>query len=367
MGLQKKILHFVLSICYCLVKLLPQNKKRVVLVSLTSNRLQDDFQYIYKELMNDEFIQIRSTLFKYKPTLLHAFLYFMNCIYQVFVINTAKVVVIHDNNYVISNFKMDRVKVIQIWHACGALKKFGNDIHREYKIQNYDYVISTSLKWSQIYARSFEVKEQNVLPLGMARTDVLFKEEALSSLNKQLLDKYPTWKDKRIILYAPTFRGNIVKGMSYININVDHILQQLDKDVLFVYKMHPLLGDVTLSNHERCINASNENLYALMSISSCLISDYSSIIYDYCILSKPILLFVPDIKEYEATTGLNESFYELPLTLCKKEDELVLQLKTLRKDDEIYQQMKDTYFTYQDGCSAKRIARFIHQIIVEKD
>lgn len=365
MGLQKKILHFVLSICYCFVKLLPQNKKRVVFVSLTSDRLQDDFQCIYQELINDEHIQVRSILFKYKPTLLHAFLYFMNCIYQVFVINTAKVVVIHDNNYVISNFKMNRVKVIQIWHACGAVKKFGNDIHREYKIQNYDYVISTSLKWRQIYARSFKVDEQNVLPLGMARTDVLFKEDALSSLNKQLLDKYPTWKDKRILLYAPTFRGNIVKGMSYVDIDVDNILQQLDEDVLFVYKMHPLLGDITLSSHERCINASHENLYALMSVSSCLISDYSSIIYDYCILSKPILLFVPDVKEYEATTGLNESFYELPLTLCKKEDELVLQLKSLRKDEKIYQQMKDTYFTYQDGCSAKRIAQFIRQIIVE--
>ena len=365
MGLQKKILHFVLSICYFFVRLLPQNKKRVVFVSLTSDRLQDDFQYIYEELIQDESIQIRSILFKYRPTLLHALLYFLNCIYQVFVINTSKVVIIHDNNYVISNFKMDRVKVIQIWHACGALKKFGNDIQREYQIQNYDYVISTSSKWKNIYARSFSVKEDAVLPLGMARTDVLFKKESLSFLSNQLLDKYPTWKNKRIILYAPTFRGNIIKGMSYVPIHVDEILQQLNEDVLFVYKMHPLLGNITLSNHERCINASNENLYALMSVSSCLISDYSSIIYDYSILSKPIFLFVPDMKEYEATTGLNESFYELPLTLCTKESELVSQLQVLNNNNEIYQQMKDTYFTYQDGCSAKRIAKFIQQIITQ--
>lgn len=366
MGLQKKILHIVLSICFFFVKLLPQNKKRVLFVSLTSNRLQDDFASIYQEVKKYPQIQVRSILFKYKPTLVHAFLYFLNCIYQVFMINTSKVVIIHDNNYVISNFKLDRVKVIQIWHACGAVKKFGNDIHREYEIRNYDYVISTSLQWKEIYARSFKVDEQHVLPLGMARTDVLFKEDEKSSLGKQLLEKYPSWKHKRILLYAPTFRGNIVKGMSYVDIDVEQILNHMDDDVLFLYKMHPLLHDVTLSQHERCINVSHENLYALMSISSCLITDYSSIIYDYCILSKPMFLFVPDVEEYAATTGLNSSYYELSLPICHNEEELLSHLQTMYCDEVLYQQMKDTYFTYQDGQSAQRIAQFVFQCVLDK-
>ena len=69
------------------------------------------------------------------------FLYFLNTIKQIFVINTSALGIINDNNYVISNFKRKGVTVLQVWHAAGAIKKFGKVIKREYPIANYDYVI----------------------------------------------------------------------------------------------------------------------------------------------------------------------------------------------------------------------------------
>lgn len=94
-------------------------------------------------------------------------------------IKRARLVIINDNNYVISRMKPKYTKVLQVWHAAGAVKKFGNQIKRQYEIKNYDAVISSASYWKTCYAQAFGVQENQVHDCGMARIDRLLNKEKM--------------------------------------------------------------------------------------------------------------------------------------------------------------------------------------------
>ena len=148
MGLKKIVINLILRFVNVFVRFYSIKSNQVAFVSLESNRLESDLKLIYDELNKDGNYTLKTVLINYnKKSLLNNFLYMLNCIKQIYIINTSKIVLITDNNYVISNFKRDGVKVIQVWHATGAIKKFGNAIKREYSIKNYDYVLANSDYW----------------------------------------------------------------------------------------------------------------------------------------------------------------------------------------------------------------------------
>lgn len=366
MRLKKKILHLVLSFLSIFLCFFPKKHHRVTFVSLTTTRMQSDFRRIADELKKDEQVEIYTILTKYKKNISGNILYFFNCIKQLFIINTSKVVIINDNNYVVSEFKKAFPTVIQIWHASGAVKKFGNEIKREYQIHNYDYVISTADAWQQIYARSFGVGADRVLPLGMARTDDLCRTEKVKELKRRFLKKYPFCKDHYLVLYAPTFRGNIVEGMTCIPIDLDSIIKQLPENYILLYKMHPLLGDINMGSDQRVVNVNHDNLYDLLAASDCLVTDYSSIIFDYSLLMKKQVYYIPDIREYKDDIGVNLNFKEMPGAICVTEGELIDELRQIDHfDKQKIEEFKMRYFAHQDGMSTLRIVRFIKELLHE--
>lgn len=367
MGMKKKILDIVLSFLSIFLCFFSKKKQRVTFISLTADRLQGNFKLLADELKKDEHIEVYTILTKYEKNLMGNFRYFLNCIKQFFIINTSKVVVLNDNNYVVSNFKKPFPTVIQLWHASGAIKKFGNEIQREYEIKNYDYVISTSDAWKFVYSKSFHIPQECVVPLGIPCTDALFQKTSLAHRKQAFYDAYPYLKDKYIILYAPTFRGNIIKGMYHVELDLDNIMRHVPDDYVILYKLHPLLENVSLGCDDRVMNVKNEDLYRLLAVSDCLISDYSSIIFDYLLLEKKQIYYIPDVDEYRKTIGLNIAFENLPGPICKNEDELIASLVDEQAFSlEALKACKDVYFTHKDGKSTKRIVQFISGIIEER-
>ena len=90
---------------------------------------------------------------------------------------------------------------------------------------------------------------------------------------------------KKLCLYAPTFRGNIIDGFKIKSFDFEKVESMLSDEYLFLYKFHPLLGDVKVTS-SKAINVNEEDLYTLFTVSDCLISDYSSILFDYSLLNK---------------------------------------------------------------------------------
>ena len=132
MKLQKLILNIILGFLNIFVKMLIIKENQVAFISLESRYLDSDMKLIYNELEKKKEVVLKKVVIEYdQQGIKQNFLYMLNCIKQLFIINTSHVVIIRDNNYVVSNFKRKGVKVIQVWHACGAIKKFGNALPRK--------------------------------------------------------------------------------------------------------------------------------------------------------------------------------------------------------------------------------------------
>lgn len=363
MGIKKIIINIILKIANVFVLRCKIKENQIAFVSLESNQLESDLKLIYKELQKENKYQLKTVLINYnKKSLINNFLYMLNCIKQIYVINTSKIVLITDNNYVISNFKRDGVTVIQVWHATGAIKKFGNVIIREYPIRNYDYVIANSEYWKEPYHQAFDVASDNVIVTGMPRVDHLVDENYLRSTRTKLLNKYPILKDKKVVLYAPTFRGNIYQGFNAIDFDGKALLEGLGDDYVLIYKFHPLLLKAALENDERIINMNHEDTHDLFTISDVLISDFSSIIFDYSLLDKPMHFFVPDLDNYLENLGCFVDYRTtMPGAICTSENELVQAIKS--NQDYHLIEFRDKFFKYQDGKNTDRIIKFINKII----
>lgn len=356
----------ILKVLYVFACLQPVKKQRVTFITLTSERLNGDFALISKYLKRkDSTVELRYILTRFQKSIIGDLQYFFNCLYQIFLVNSSHVVILNDNNYVISNFKRKEVKVIQIWHACGAVKRFGNDIDRQYPIQNYDYVLSGSKAWTQIYSRSFGVSEDQVLSLGIARTDVLNSGKWLAGASEKLKEKYPVVKNKYVILYVPTFRGNIIDGLCYENLKLEDILTKLPDDTVILYRMHPLLKKVSLGENQRIINVADEELNELYAVTDCLITDYSSVVFDFSIMHKKMVLYVPDLDEYKKERGLNIPLDDISAPVCKNQEELLDVLRDRQYSVEDIIRFKKKYAEYLDGNSTERIGKFIMQLLLK--
>lgn len=361
MGLQKIILSIALRIVDLLTFYVRPQEDRITFVSLQEEKMTGDFKLIYDLLKQEQKYDIHQNLILMKTNSLKAqWNYFLNCLHQLVEYKKSKLVILNDNNFVISTYKPKHCKVLQIWHACGAVKKFGNEIKRRYPIANYDYVICSAPYWKAVYSRSFDVPEDHVLVTGMPRTDLLYRTKT-----DEFYRKYPQCAGKKLCLYAPTFRGNFVDGMKVNSFDIAKVQQALP-DWIILYKFHPLLGDVQIDS-PTAINVNNEDLYQLMQVSDCMISDYSSVIFDYSLLDKPWFAYVSDLEEYKQTIGLNVDFTEFPGMVCKNEAEIIDALSDLKSfNPQKNQQFRKKYMFFTDGQNTQRVVFCIDQIMQEK-
>ncbi|MBW9878668.1 CDP-glycerol glycerophosphotransferase family protein, partial [Escherichia coli] len=150
------------------------------------------------------------------------------CIQQLFVLQSSKLVIIDYNNFVISKFPHRKeVKVLEIWHATAALKNFGNCVQRDYEIKNYDYAIANSDFYKGVYAQAFNLPEENVLVTGIPNNDKIFDDHFVQDTKVRLLEKYPVLANKKVITYAPTFRGRISTYFKEAKIDLARVHQAL--------------------------------------------------------------------------------------------------------------------------------------------
>jgi CDP-glycerol glycerophosphotransferase (TagB/SpsB family) len=365
--LEKIIAKLLVNIVWLFTFLIPVNNKKVTFISCYSNQLKGDFKLVSKELEKRGDYKQVFMLRRFRGSLKEKFICLLSYIPQTYHLNTSKVVIIDSNNFPISNCrKKSKTKVIQLWHACGAIKKFGYDVNRKYEIRNYDYIFAAGKDCKDIFSRAFKMDEDKILPTGVAQTDFLFNEEKLSSLRNGMLKNYPQIKGKRVVLYAPTFRGDGAVNTEYVNIDLERIQEKLGEEYVVMYKLHPSLINTSLCNNEKVINVNNRDLYRVFSVADILITDYSSIVFDFSILEKPMIFYTPDLKEYKEERGFYydyESF--VPGPVCFNEEAVVEAIKNNNFNMDKVKKLKEGFFDYKDGESTSRIVDHIEDIIVD--
>lgn len=266
---------------------------------------------------------------------------------------------------VISVKKQKGTKVVQLWHACGAYKKFGYDarddlisVKDQNMFRNFDLVAVSSEQCRKVYADAFHLPLDKVQALGVSRTDRYFSEKYMKDCSSRFFKEYPEAAGKKIILWAPTFRKNAGEGILFGAEVMDRLEERLSPEWFVIRKVHPHL--------EKKMAASNcriptEQLYAAADL---LITDYSSVIFDFALTGKPILIYAPDREQYEKDRGFYLKLEELPAKVFTNGEELAAEIEggNYKATSERYEKFMENQLQMCDGHATGRIADYIENM-----
>ncbi|GEB76515.1 CDP-glycerol glycerophosphotransferase family protein [Sporolactobacillus inulinus] len=273
---------------------------------------------------------------------------------------------------------------LQTWHGT-PLKRLAMDIEEvhmpginteKYKrdflaeTARWDYLISPNAYSSEIFARAFGF-ENEMIESGYPRNDFLYKSNNKETIDA-IKDRVGLPKDKKVILYAPTWRDNQFYGKGRYRFELDLDLQRmresLGEDYVLIMRMHYLIADhLDLSEFEGFAYdfSHHEDIRELYLISDLLITDYSSVFFDYANLKRPMLFFTYDIEDYrDHLRGFYFDFEKkAPGPLVLTTDELIQAVKKIAESgfavsdhfDEFYQK----FCSLETGHSAEKVVKSV--------
>lgn len=273
------------------------------------------------------------------------------------------------------NFPDDYIKrpgqiEIQTMHGT-PLKSFGLDIPNEFQteISREKFLLRNS-RWDYLIVQGKFMEEKaypcfhfqkSILKSGYPRTDRLFNKNSVEISNIKRILGIP--ENKKIILYAPTWR---VKNKFDMHLNLDLMRDNLSDEYIILIRIHyfSLKGYKIPEDRDFIFNVNNysyvDNLYL---ISDILITDYSSLMFDFALLGKPMLFFTYDLEEYrDNLRGLYVDFEkESPGPLLFTTEEVIDAIKNIDDVIESYKQrilnFHDKFLTYENKNSCEKVIK----------
>ena len=276
---------------------------------------------------------------------------------------------------------------LQCWHGT-PLKKLRYDIEVKGSVLNtineirkrndldavkFDYFISPSKFCTEKFTSAFNLKklgkENIIIEKGYPRNDYLFnyKKEDVAKIKKKL--KLPI--DKKIILYAPTFRDNQhTSGVGYtynLGIDFDKMQKELNKEYIILFRTHYFVSNsFDFSKYKNFIyDVSNyDDINELYIISDLLLTDYSSVFFDFANLRRPMLFYMYDLDNYK--NNLRDFYFDLdilPGPIVKQEDDLIKEIKNINNYNATYHdkyiKFNEKFNYLDDGRATERVVEVI--------
>ena len=262
----------------------------------------------------------------------------------------------------------DGQEICQLWHAAGAYKKFGFSregnsenikIHPGYR--KYTKAITSSDFIRKNYAEAFDISIDKVRATGVPRTDVFFDPEYIEKTKAQIYEEYPILKEKKVIMFAATYRGRRAYDAAYDFEMIDpgSLYQALSGDYVFVFKWHPATYN-NLRREEKEMYHVEEygdffldlskarDINDLLLVTDVLITDYSSVIFDYLLVDKPLVYYAYDLEDYQGGRGLYYNFDDYCYGLVARTlDELV---EAIRAEDMCQEKRSEFRKKFMEAC-----------------
>lgn len=359
---------------FSLCKILPKNRDKIIFATNKSKPMGMNFTYILNELKkNDQGKRYKVYKFLgYERGL-------KKLLFRYYHSATAGTIFLEDYYKPYYGLKFhNKTNVIQLWHACGAFKKFAHDAldgtdsnTKEFEDSAHSFYSDVVVSSEQIctnYSSAFQKPLSTIRSFGVPRTDVFFQTEKIEAIKKRLLQKYPFLIDTHNILYAPTFRGGTVERKRF-NLPIDwEKFKALPLQYKFIIKLHPVVEKITpdipdwIKNRVMILD-SKENVNDWMLFCDALVTDYSSLIFEYSLLNKPIVYFPYDLDSYFDERG----FYYPYDTYIYGEvaytsDELVQAILNAEIKYESFCEVKDNFkkqfMGSCDGYASQRIINY---------
>ena len=365
------------KVLFTLFKIFPLKNKVTFIVSFPDNPM-----YIYKALQKQKidievvFLCNNRCFDKFKKTNELTYLIesrnLIHTLIGIYHLATSKQMIV-DNYYgflAATKFKKD-VKCTQIWHAVGAIKQFGAKdpsnvnrtpaaLRRFKKVyKKFDQIVVGSDFMASIFKEAFLADEASFLKAGIPRTDFFFNEKELQQVKDSFYQANPILKEKKVILYAPTFRKD-ENTMATIALDISEMYDSLKEDYVLIVKLHPavhLTLDLTTNYPGFVFDYSNHpNMNELLIITDILITDYSSIPMEFSLLKRKMIFFTYDLEEYRQKSGLWEDYESaVPGPIVKNTDEVVDAILNYKIDLRQVEDYAGKWTEYCKGDSSKRL------------
>ena len=381
MSIGRYVKSFMLRVYFIIIheilrKVTSIEKNKVFFISDVRENIEGNFEYIWKYL--DEYKYNKVVYLKGDRRNNGGILSFNRMIYD---FTTSEVILLEDYFRYTSFVRLKKEQELcQLWHACGAYKKFGYSrlngnenikIHQGYK--KYTKVITSAEAIRENYAEAFGISIEKTKATGVPRTDVFFDEQCKAEKCAKFYEEYPELKNKKIILFAPTYRGKRAEDASYEfgEIEFESLYQQLKEEYVIIFKWHPALYNNLKRKHILVYDESKykdffydmsekREVNDLLFVADILVTDYSSVIFDYVLLNKPIIYFMYDIEQYEGGRGL---YYELEEYLygpiVKTTNDLIMAIKEEKNFKIERQKFMDKFMSACEGCATERVCQWI--------
>ncbi len=266
--------------------------------------------------------------------------------------------------------------IVQVWHANGAIKKFGwedpttatrssNDQKRFQAVyDHFDSYIVASKAMGRVFQRSYHAPFEKMQLLGYPRSDQYLNKDWQSEARSRIFRAAPELRGRRVILYAPTYRP----GMSFKLPSGLGAALSADPEAIVVVKLHPVLRDREIAM--RRIGNPRIKFYHgletsdLLTVTDTLVTDYSSVAFDFSLLpnAKSLIFFMFDLKIYQSNPGVQDDFLDwLPSQPVKTVQDLKQAIVANLPTD--FTAFNKHWNTYNDGHASQRcVAHYLSQL-----
>lgn len=371
--------EFALGLCFPLVYAWaarkPIDQGKVLFLDSKEAKLPDSFKVLYEYLetaytFDLDFVSLGQHR-------VHMLRYYLNCIEFAKKAATASYIVLNDASDVVSCFPLrSQTKVAQLWHGCGAFKKWGmstadllfggtrKDIlrHPFYRNLSLVTVSSPEVIWAYAEAMVLEDRQEIIKPLGVSRTDIFFDDEFLKDARSHVESLIPETIGKKIVLYAPTFRGRVAAAEGPDQLDIAGFKQVLGDRYVLLIKHHPFVKKLPCMP-EGCEDfafdvSGDLPIDELLCVADVCISDYSSLVFEYSLFLRPVLFFAYDLEEYGDWRGFYYDYDELTPGPVLRDNQAMIDY-ILSLDDGFdcsqIEAFRDKFMSACGGHSTKRI------------
>lgn len=361
-----KIFVFAIRVLYAPIKL-RKTQNKILWLSRQSNEKSSDMLSLEAAINKAEpNVKQVFRLRRLKDESAVTLSYILGIIGDMWHIASSKVVIVDTYSIPVSCLTHKKgTRVVQIWHALGAVKKFGLQsvgkaqgraegvsrvlcMHR-----NYDYVLAPSKATADVYCQAFGCSEDNIKILSLPGVDALLD-------GKNRLDEFlslnPEYKDKNIVAYIPTFRNDDdVYAQRLFETFSEH------SDYMLVVSAHPLSKTVSTGKYKFNGDFSSRDLMKLCDV---IITDYSACAIEGSLLNKPLYFYTPDYNVYATEQGLNINIKaELSFAVFDDAAELSSAMDGTQYDFQTLGDFSRRYVENINTDNTERLTKFICSLL----
>ena len=293
-----------------------------------------------------------------------------NTLRAIYLLATSDIVLIDDYCGLLGELDIaPETRIIQLWHAGSGFKSIGYSRFGTYgpagrvgAHRKYTYAITGSKNLIPVYAEAFGIEESAVVATGLPRIDTFLNKERTQKVIAGFFDQYPNLNGKRIILFAPTFRGRGIEDAyyDYSRIDFGKLYEMCGETSVVLFRMHHFVTvpvPIPPEYADRLLDfESFPETNDLLHVADVLITDYSSVVYEFSLLDKPMLFYAYDKDLYSAVHGFHRDYgATAPGKVCSTFDALVKALQNEDYGMSRLEAFRRENFDYTDTCSADRV------------